>query len=148
MERCDQRSKRCKSGGIVSLAKFCEEHSGALSYDLLTRTNYQLDDVGGTLSWSSLYSFIKNLKSDSALARDLGRSTGWEDTLQTNILLADIYDLLQVINANLMRLGGNKRKHIKPYPRPGKDEDNERKIGKGAMPVNDLREWFRRKRNG
>jgi len=84
------------------------------------------------------------LDSGSALARDLGKSTGWENTLQTNILLADIYDLLQVINANLC---GKKRKRIKPYPRPnGKDKD--RKIGKGALPLNELEKWFEEKRNG
>lgn len=88
--------------------------------------------------------------SDSALARDMGRSTGWETTLKTNAILADIYDLLQVINSNVIAMAtkGKKRKTVKPYPRPGRDDNNERKIGKGAMPLNDLREWIRRKRNG
>lgn len=88
--------------------------------------------------------------SDSALARDMGRSTGWEDTIKTNAILADIYDLLQVINANIINMmtKGKKKKTVKPYPRPGRDDNNERKIGKGAMPLNDLREWIRRKRNG
>jgi hypothetical protein len=97
--------------------------------------------VGGTLSWGSLHSFIKNLGTDSALARELGKSTGWEDTQKTNQILADIYDLLQVIAI----LISHKRKRITPYPRPGKDKNN-RKIGKGAMPLNELSEWFRRKR--
>lgn len=114
----------------------------------MTRTNYQIDDIGGALSWGSLYSFIKNLRGDSALAHDLGKSTGWEDTMRTNAILADIYDLLQVINANLCTMGGGKRKKITPYPRPGKEDENKRKIGKGALPVDDLREWLRRKRNG
>lgn len=97
--------------------------------------------MGGALSWSSLRSFIKNVGTDSALARDLGKSTGWEDTLQTNQILADIYDILQVIAILISR----KRKRITPYPRPGSDR-NTRKIGKDAMPLNDLQEWFRRKR--
>ena len=143
MERC----KRGFVGGIISLASFAEEHCEALQYDLLTRTNYQLDDVGGVLSWNALDSFIRNLDSGSALARDLGKSTGWENTLQTNILLADIYDLLQVINANICGLGGGKRKKIKPYPRP-KGKDNDKKIGKGAMPLSELKKWFEVKRNG
>ena len=97
--------------------------------------------MGGTLSWGSLHSFIKNLDTDSALARDLGKRTGWENTLTTNQILADIFDMLQVIAI----LISHKRKRIKPYPRPGKDKNN-RKIGKGAMPLNDLKEWFERKR--
>lgn len=141
-------TERYISGGIISLAKFVEEHDKAIEYDLLTRTSYQLDDVGGTLSWGALFSFVTNLKSDSALAKDLGKSTGWEDTLQTNKLLADIYDLLQVINKNIVGLTGKRTQKVKPYPRPGKDEDSKRKIGKGAVPVSKLREWIRRKQHG
>lgn len=108
---------------------------------MLTRTDYSLEDVGGTLSWGSLRSFIKNIGTDSALAKELGKSTGWEDTLTTNQILADIFDILQVIAILISR----KRKRITPYPRPGADKNN-RKIGKDALPFNDLREWFRRKR--
>ena len=89
---------------MISLAKFCEEHDRALNYDLLTQTNYQLDDVGGSLSWGAFRSFIYGLRTDSALARDLGKATGWDDTLKTNQILADIYDLLQVINANICQM--------------------------------------------
>lgn len=135
-------------GGIISLAKFVEEHDKAINYDLMTRTKYQLDDVGGTLSWSALSSFIGNLRTDSALARDLGKSTGWEDTLQTNVILADIYDLLQLINANLCAMNNGKHKQIKPYPRPGRDEDNRKRIGKGALPLDKLREWIKERQHG
>lgn len=115
----------------------------------MTKTQYNFDDIGGALPWRSLSSFIKNLDSGSALARDLGKSTGWEDTIRTNAILADIYDLLQRINSNIVAIGGGKpTKNIKPYPRPGKDEDNTRKIGKGGLPVDELREWIRRRRNG
>lgn len=144
----NQGSERTEFGGIISLAKFTEEHSEAITFDLLTRTNYQLDDVGGRLTWSSLYSFIRNLDSDSALARDLGKSTGWENTLTTNKILADIYDMLQVLNANLMAIGG---KHMKPkpYPRPNdKDSNKERRIGSGAMPFDELQKWFKEKQDG
>lgn len=66
--------------------------------------------------------------------------------MKTNGILADIYDLLQVVNANLVVANGGKKKNIKPYPRPGRDEDkNNKRIGKDAVPVDDLREWIRRK---
>jgi hypothetical protein len=114
-----------------------------LEYDLLTRTHYQLDDVGGALSWSSLYSFIRNVGSDSALVRDLGKQTGWEVTLRTNALLADIYDLLQIINKNLC----HSKKKIKPYPRPG-DKPEDKRIGKGALPFDKLRDWIKERQHG
>lgn len=148
MVQGNPRCKRSEIGGIISLAKFTEEHSEAITFDLLTRTNYQLDDVGGPLSWGSLYSFIRNLDTDSALARDLGKSTGWEDTLTTNKILADIFDMLQVINANIMRIGGGKKTKIKPYPRPWDKDSDKRKIGKGAMPYDELQKWFKEKQNG
>lgn len=145
MGRCLERQRgRFDTGGIIGLAGFVLDHAEAIDYDLLTRTSYTINDIGGALSWESLRSFIKNLGTDSALARDLGKSTGWESTLKTNVILADIYDLLQVINNNLC----HSKKRIKPYPRPGKGEDNERKIGKGALPVAELREWIRRRTGG
>lgn len=133
---------------MISLARFTEEHGEAIDYDLITKTRYQLNDIGGALTWSSLNSFIKNLGGDSALARDLGKSTGWETALKTNAILADIYDLLQIINANLVNMasGGKKKMKIKPYPRPGQDDDNKRKIGRGAMPLNELRAWLNKRR--
>lgn len=112
----------------------------------MTRTAYTLDDVGGRLSWSALSSFVRHLDTGSELAKDLGKSTGWESTVKTNALLADIYDLLQAINANICNLRDRKRRKIKPYPRPGKEKDT-KKIGKGAMPFNALAEWFEEKRN-
>jgi len=149
VERSDTKVGRCNTGGIISLAQFVNEHGEALNYDLLTRTNYQLDDVGGALSWGALNSFIKHLGSDSALARDLGKATGWEDTLKTNAILADIYDLLQVINANIVAMGGGRHKQkITPYPRPGKGAENKRQLGKGALPLSELREWIRRRSHG
>ena len=125
------------------------EHYEAIEYDLITRTAYTLDDVGGRLSWSALSSFIKNLDTGSALAKDLDKTTGWENTLQANIILADIDDLLQVTNSLLITMAtqGKKRKRITPYPRPGKDR-NTRKLGKGAMPLNALSKWMEEMRNG
>lgn len=140
----ERRNGRPLIGGIISLAGFIYGHRKAVEFDLLTRTNYQLDDVGGALSWSALDSFIRNLGTDSALARDLGKATGWENIIQTNIILADLYDLLQVINANIVALGGGKKQKIKPYPRPNRKNDT-RKIGKGPLPLDELQKWIKEK---
>ena len=141
-----RKVQRVKSGGIISLARFVDEHDQALTYDLLTRTNYQLNDIGEALSWASLYAFIKNLDGSSALAKDLGAPSDWGNSLRTNALLADIFDMLQILHADLVAWasGGKKKMKITPYPRPGKDENtNKRKLGKGALPLNELRAWFR-----
>ena len=145
MDEGKRGSREHDSGGILSLALLIEEHGGAIEYDLLTRTHYSLDDVGGALSWSSLNSFIKNLDSDSAFAREVNKTMGWETTVKTNDLLANIFDMLQVIHADLVSWGtrGKKKAKVKPYPRPGKEEDkNMRKYGKGALPVDELEAWI------
>ena len=87
---------------------------------------------------------------NSALAKDLGGPTEWTEQLKTNELLADIYDLLQVINANLVNFAtqGKKKPKITPYTRPGKEDNTKRKLGKDALPLPKLREWIRSKQNG
>ena len=66
--------------------------------------------------------------------------------MTTNRILADIYDLLQVIHSDICALGGAKPKKIKPYPRPGSEKNKQRRLGQGSgMPLNELREWIRRR---
>ena len=90
-----------------------------------------------------------NVKPDSALARKISPDSYiWSSRAKTNALLADIFDLLGMINANLCAKGTKHRpKKPKPYPRPGdKNKKTETThIGSGAMPPDKLREWFRQK---
>ena len=70
---------------------------------------------------------------------------GWDSTLKTNLILADIYD---VLNAIANGLGGSKHK-IKPYPRPFDKDKDKKKIGKDSFKsVTDLKQWIEEKRNG
>lgn len=137
-------------GGIVSLAAFVTEHDGAIEYDLLTQTGHELQDVGRTLSWDALASFVLHVGSDSALSRDLDAEYQlWATTIKTNGILADIYDVLSQINANLVAIGSHKEsKPIKPYPRPGMEEkrENVKHYGKGALPRGEFRKWLEKKR--
>lgn len=133
---------------MISLAAFVTEHDEAIEYDLLTRTGYELRDVGSTLSWQALASFITNIEESSALARELNEEYyTWSSTLKTNGILADIFDILAQINANLVALGKRSAsKPVPPYPRPGMEEKREERIGKGALPKEELKEWIERKR--
>lgn len=104
----------------------------------MTKTGFCLDDVGGRLSWSALFSFISNTPPDGALMRELKPDISqWATVAKTNALLADIYDLMAMINANLCAKGSGKRaKRPKPYPRPV-EARAERRIGK-PMPIEEL----------
>lgn len=70
----------------------------------------------------------------------------WATTLKTNFILADIYDVLQGINSNLVATASRKKaKGIKPYPRPGKDKTEKKHIGSGALPIPELKKWIKDK---
>ena len=73
---------------------------------------------------------------------DLAR---WCGQAKTNAILADIYDMLAMINANLCAMNSGKRaKKPKAYKRPG--DKGEQRIGKNALPPDELRKWFEKKR--
>ncbi len=134
----------------MSLAMFVEDHREAIEYDLLTLTGHELADVGRTLSWGALASFLAYEQSGSALDRDInGDDSIWSAVIKTNGILADIYDQLAQINENLVAIGSKKKANpVKLYPRPGIEPENEniRHFGKGALPVDELEAWFEMKR--
>ena len=137
---------------MIGLAAFISEHRKAIESDLLRETGYELNDVGRTLSWDALDSFLNNLRPDSAIVREIEPELStWTTQAKTNSLLADIYDWLANINSNLVALAeGKKAKRPKPYPRPGQEnkEKTEYHFGskKDAMPVGKLREWIENRR--
>lgn len=128
------------------------EHREAIEHDLLVSTGYQLDDIGRTLSWSALDSFIRHLPPNSALMRELNPELArWNTTQTTNTILADIWDMLAHINANLVAFATRKPvRDVPSYPRPfaQKDEQSENKkhYGSGALPPDELKRWFEEKR--
>ena len=113
-------------------------------------TGHHLADIGQSLTWSETAAFLANVPADSAIMRELHPEIyGWTTRAKTNAILADIFDMLANINANLVAVGsGRMPKRPKAYPRPWrKDRDRDTQhFGKGALPANELREWFEAKR--
>jgi hypothetical protein len=123
------------------------EHREAVESDLM-QTGYTLDDVGASLSWDALKSFLTYARPDSALFRQINPELAdWSVTLKTNIILADIYDQLAVTNALLRTVITHKRsKPPEPYKRPGKKKTETRHIGsKPLANVDEMREWIRQR---
>lgn len=114
----------------------------------MVTTGHSLDDVGSVLSWDALGSFLHNLGPESATARELDPEMAyWSTRAKTNSILADIFDMLSQINANLVAIGTKKAsKKVKPYPRPGDKAKKEKRIGKNAVPAKELDNWLERKR--
>jgi hypothetical protein len=91
---------------------------------------------------------LHNLGPESATARELDPEMAyWSSQAKTNAILADIFDMLAQINANLVAVGSHKAsKKTKPYPRPGDKDKQDKKLGKNALPAEELDSWFAKKR--
>ena len=115
---------------------------------MLIETGHELQDVGSTLSWGALKSYLSNIKLGSSLARELHPEwTEWSTVAKTNTILADIYDQLSLVNANLRVLITKKPgRRPEPYKRPGMDNKETKRIGKGALPASKMREWIESRR--
>lgn len=115
--------------------------------DLLVLTGFTLDDVGGALSWSALGAFLHRIEPDGAIAQEIEPDiAAFSSRFKTNAILADIYDVLAQINANLVA-GFSRKRSQKPrrYPRPG--DNSKRQIGKNnGMSVDELDNWFAQKK--
>lgn len=131
--------------------KFVLEHRKAIERDFFVETGHELREVGRTLAWSTLDAFLTHIRPDSALAKELDlKMSNWTTRAKTNAILASIYDLLAVVNANLCAKGtGKKPRKPKPYPRPWiedkKQEPEVTHFGKGPLPPDELRAWFKSK---
>lgn len=137
--------RRPDRGGIASLAGIIEEHGGAIEYDLLTKTRYSLEDVGGALSWGAFRSFIQHLPEDSAYRRETVEGLEWYDGRMVAPVLADIWDALETLAYMYATRNTKKGKHVprpKPYPRPWVEDRSRRRIGKGAIPVSEFESWW------
>lgn len=110
------------------------------------QTGHTLDDVGGSLSWRALGAFLRKIDPAGALAQELEPEiAAWAGTFRTNVILADIYDMLAQINANLITALSRRRAKAPPrYPRPG--DDNKRRLGRDALEAEELDDWFENKR--
>lgn len=123
------------------------EHREAVESDLM-QTGYTLDDVGASLSWDALKSFLTYARPDSALFRQINPELAdWSVTLKTNVILADIYDQLAATNALLRTIITHKRaKPPEPYKRPGAKKTRTQQMGKAPLAdITEMREWIRQR---
>ncbi len=116
------------------------------------RCGYEVGDIGRSLSWGALSSFLMHLESDSALVRELEPELyEWSSRLKTNMILADIFDMLAMINANLVAVGSHSQtKKPALYPRPKQAPEGEH-YGSKPVTSDELRSMCadkRRKRRG
>ncbi|MBQ9252632.1 MAG: hypothetical protein IJ188_08350 [Clostridia bacterium] len=78
-----------------------------------------MDDIGRSLSWGALGSFLQSAKPDSAVAAEVNPEIAeWSTTFKTNAILADIYDILAQFFAVMAAKGTDRLpKKMEKYPR-------------------------------
>lgn len=133
---------------MTSLAVAMRYHESALEYDLMTMTGRTLSEYldMGHEGIVALCHFVRHLGLDSKLAREMaGFEAGpFDSGTQTNALLAELFDVLAGINANLVQLSSKSRvKRPKPFPRPWRKDES--RIGRDPIPVSKFAEWWNSK---
>ncbi|MBQ9004905.1 MAG: hypothetical protein IJ092_00880 [Atopobiaceae bacterium] len=125
------------------------DHGGALDYDLMTMTQYTLDDLGGRLTTGALAHFVKHLPSHSETMRALfpedAERVAWTDgdmTAQLLALLIDEVRGMQWIYARSHSRGSVRRPQ--PFKTPWTEGDGrgERHIGLGPITIAEFDAWF------
>lgn len=120
----------------MAAAVIVRDHRTAIEYDLLTKAGRTLADVGGGISWETLFAFIRHLPADSAYWRELQpEAAAWIAGDKTAALLADLFDLVAAKGA---------RRQPKPYPRPKLKGGGER-FGADPIPISEFDAWYYRK---
>ena len=123
-----------------------DEHGPAIDYDLMTTTRYTIRDIGGALPWGALLHFVQYAPRSSALSRELNPPSDtelWAKGNATAAILADIYDAISQLNANVCAKGsGHRPRTPRPYPRPWDLGAGTRVLGSDPIPVSDFESWW------
>lgn len=149
MERREQRGGS-HAGGIEGLAEIVSDHGGALEYDLMTLTNFTLDDLGGRLSCRSLVHFIRYLPPTSATKRELDGGltdiqTAWVSGQATAQLVACLIDEIRGLEWLYQSAHSKSRiRRPKRFPTPWSTDEElgVRRFGKDPIRVADFDAWF------
>lgn len=112
----------------------------------LISSGFTLRDVGDRISWDTLREYLYNASPNSATARKMNPDLSmWASSLKTNALLADIFDVLAMINANICSLGsGQPAKRPPRIEHPG--DKNRQKIGGKRMTMKEFDAHMAKKR--
>ena len=108
---------RCVIGGICKLLEIIEEHPSELSYDLRSRFNFGIQDIGDKITWLEAIRLVAVLVKDPSSWTQAAKNE-WDYPVDRNWIVAThAYDLLAMVNS---------KKKPKPYPTPWPDPNVKR----------------------
>lgn len=99
-------------------------HQQALEYDLMVRTHFTLDDLGRSLSWRALFSFISGLDKTSLLWQQMHQDRQDEALWESPAVLPQLVALLvdELRSMQYIYIASHSKHAVKqpePIPRPG-----------------------------
>lgn len=98
-----------------------------------------MQDVGRSLPWGALGSFLSSVRPESALAQEMHPEIAeWSTVFKTNVILADIFDAIAQLNANMCAKGTGK-----PAKKPDKYPRSFRKKAKSFKKIMKVKEWMK-----
>lgn len=126
-----------RSGGILGLCSFIDEHAEAVESDLLEH-GYRLSDLLVTYSWRDLLVMVRHWQDEpgTALSASVHGHRLWADS---DHLLATILDAIQL--GNWQRAGKKHARKPKLTPRPG-DKKPGQSFGSDPIPISKFRAWW------
>ena len=107
----------CATGGICKLLEIIEEHPLELAYDLRSRFNFGIQDIGVSIPWLEAIRLVAILLRDPSSWIQAAKNS-WDYPIDRNwILASQTFDLLAMVNS---------KKKPKPYPTPWPDANTSR----------------------
>ncbi|KZM68362.1 DUF5361 domain-containing protein [Nocardia terpenica] len=118
-----------------------DKYQDAVEADLI-RTGLRLRDVGtDTFDWRDLLVLVRQAPRDSALmAAAHPEAARWG---QSEFLLAELVDLTALLLWAKTTDGAKNRNRPRPYPRPGVDDPDTRRVTGHAVPLTEVRDRLR-----
>lgn len=134
-----EQSNKGHSKKLISLLLIVARYSLALEYDLMTKTAYTLDDLGRSLTWRALFSFVCGLDKTSLLWQQMNGDKKEEALWEKQALIPQLLALLidEVRNMQYIYASSHSKKPIKqpePIPRPHIKKNSDTKHY-GSKPV-------------
>lgn len=101
------------------------------------------DRAARSFGWGNLLAFVHHLPPTSAVYREkYGEPAAFASELKRNMILADIFDVLQTFDYHYIKTTGGKARKPKPYTRPWAVDDGTEHIGSDPIPISEFKDWY------
>lgn len=105
----------------------------------------RLSDIPRKYGWDGLLIVITQAPETSALNRAVNPELyTFSSPLKQSAMMADLFNAIAMFRYEFAAANSGKHRPHKPqmYPTPFSSNENENKVGKGAIPISKFDEWY------